>query len=302
MSTAQHVGVVGLGLVGTALAGRLARAGFSVWGCDHDEGACQRWQAQGGQLAPSLQALAAQCPQVVLAVFDTAGVLQVVEGGEGEEGGEGRAGLLSVPGVRTLVDCSTGEPEALQALALRLAARGVDFIEAPLSGSSQQIAQGSATLLLGATPEALQRNQALLQALAEQQVHVGGAGMGARAKLATNLVLGLNRAALAEGMAFAEQQGIDASIFLTLVLATPARSDAARIKGPAMVHAHYAPQSRIVQHLKDLRLMLAAAQATGQRLPFTEVHARLLQAAVAHGEGELDNAAIIEQMRRERSD
>ena len=142
---------------------------------------------------------------------------------------------------------------------------------------------------------------ALLDALSPRRIHVGGAGMGARAKLATNLVLGLNRAVLAEGFVFAERLGITPATFLELVLATPARSEAALAKGEQMVHGDFgAPQSRIRQHLKDVELMLAGAEALGQRLPLSETHAALLRAAVAAGDGELDNAAIVRQLRREK--
>jgi 3-hydroxyisobutyrate dehydrogenase-like beta-hydroxyacid dehydrogenase len=139
----------------------------------------------------------------------------------------------------------------------------------------------------------------VLEALSPQRVHVGGAGMGARAKLATNLVLGLNRASFAEGLVFAESLGITPATFLELVLASPARSDAAALKGPLMVAEDFAPQSRIRQHLKDLELMLAAASSAGQGLPLTQAHAALLRAAVAAGDGDLDNAAVVRQLRRE---
>jgi 3-hydroxyisobutyrate dehydrogenase-like beta-hydroxyacid dehydrogenase len=123
--------------------------------------------------------------------------------------------------------------------------------------------------------------------------------MGAKAKLVTNLVLGLNRAALAEGMVLAESMGIAPEQFLHLVLHTPARSDAALTKGPLMVAEDFAPRSRIRQHLKDVQLMLADAKRTGQELPLSQVHAQLMQAAIDAGDGELDNAAIIRQIRRE---
>lgn len=287
MSDTQTVAVIGLGLVGTALAGRLTAAGFSVLAYDRDAAARERYAAAGGQVEASLPALGARCAVAVLAVYDTAGVLSVVEGMAG--------GAL-----RAIVDCSTGDPDALAALAGRLAERAIDFIEAPLSGSSQQIAAGEATMLLGAAPEALQRHEALLQALAAKRIAIGGAGMGARAKLATNLVLGLNRAALAEGLVFAQSLGIAPAAFLQLVLATPARSDAALAKGAMMVEERFEPpQSRIHQHLKDLELMRQQAAAAGQRLPLTDTHAALLRAAVAAGDGELDNAAILRQIRRE---
>jgi len=280
---------VGLGLVGAALGARLAGGGFAVLGHDRRSEACDAWASAGGQLAPTLALIGQQCTCVVLAVYDSADVQQVIEG---------PGGLLEGGATKTCIDCSTGDPDALQALAARMARRGVTFIEAPLSGSSEQIGVGAATMLLGGDRAAIDQHAALLDAISPQRIHVGGAGMGARAKLATNLVLGLNRAALAEGFAFAERIGIPAETFLALVLATPARSDAALAKGERMVREQFAPQSRIHQHLKDVELMLAAAQAAGQRLPLSEVHAALLRAAVLCGDGELDNAAIIRQLRR----
>jgi 3-hydroxyisobutyrate dehydrogenase-like beta-hydroxyacid dehydrogenase len=284
------IGLIGLGLVGQAIAGRLASAGFELVGFDREASACEAWASPGRRIAASPAALGAQCQRAVLAVFDTTSVLAVVESEQG---------LLAGVPPSALIDCSTGDPDALQALAGRLAARGVDFIEAPLSGSSQQIASGTATMLLGASGEAIVRHRDLLDAIAPHRVHVGGAGMGARAKLATNLVLGLNRAALAEGLVFAERLGIEPARFLELVLATPARSDAAMTKGAMMVGGDFKPQSRIRQHLKDVELMLQQAASVGQRLPLSAVHAELLRAAVAAGDGELDNAAIVRQLRRE---
>ena len=287
----MKIGLVGLGLVGTALAARLKEAGYEVIGLDARPEACAAFAVAGGLLAASLPAMAAQTNCVLLAVFDTQGVLDVVEGKDGLAGGT----------VRSFIDCSTGDPNALQALARRLKARGIDFIEAPLSGSSSQIAEGQATMLLGGEADAIAAHASVLQALAAQRLHVGPAGMGARAKLATNLVLGLNRAALAEGIVFAESMGIAPAQFLQLVLATPARSDAAAIKGPLMVNNEFAPQSRIRQHLKDVNLMLDGARLNGQKLPLSETHAALMRAAVAAGDGDLDNAAIIRQIRRETS-
>jgi 3-hydroxyisobutyrate dehydrogenase-like beta-hydroxyacid dehydrogenase len=289
----REIGLVGLGLVGRALAQRLCSAGFTPIGFDRSGAARDAFAASGQALASSLRELGSRCACCVLAVYDTAGVLEVTEGVEG---------LLEGAALRALIDCSTGDPDLLQALAARLHARGVDFIEAPLSGSSEQIARGDATMLLGADAPALQRHAGVLQALATQRIVVGNAGMGARAKLATNLVLGLNRAALAEGFVFAERLGIAPDVFLSLVLNTPARSDAALNKGERMARGDFAaPQSRIHQHLKDVKLMLEQAAAAGQRLPLSEVHAALMRAAVAAGDGELDNAAIIRQIRRATS-
>lgn len=291
----ETLGLIGLGLVGRALAARLSAAGFGLLGFDRDPAARAAWADHGHQLADDPAAIGARCARCVLAVFDTDGVLEVVEGARGLFAGATNA-------IRAIVDCSTGDPDRLETLSARLGARGIDFIEAPLSGSSQQIAAGAATLLIGASADAAERHTSLLEAIGTQRILVGGAGMGARAKLATNLVLGLNRAALAEGIVFAERLGIPPETFVQLVLRTPARSDAALVKGQQMIDGRFdAPQSRVRQHLKDLDLMLAQAAALGQRLPLAATHAELLRRAVSAGDGELDNAAVLRQLQRERT-
>lgn len=291
----QHpVGLIGLGLVGQAIAQRLHAAGIATLGYDIRAEAREAFAAHGFAVAATAKEVGTASPTVVLAVFDTAGVIDSVEGAQGLLAG-------SAPQTTLLIDCSTGDPELLQTLSERLAAHGIAFVEAPLSGSSEQIAAGNATMLVGTDAATFERATPLLSAIAQTRVHVGGAGMGARAKLATNLVLGLNRAVLAEGMVFAERLGIAPAAFLELVLATPARSAAAEAKGRMMVEERFAPQSRIRQHLKDVDLMLAAAATHGQGLPLSQTHAALMRAAVAAGDGELDNAAIVRQLRRERT-
>jgi 3-hydroxyisobutyrate dehydrogenase-like beta-hydroxyacid dehydrogenase len=130
---------------------------------------------------------------------------------------------------------------------------------------------------------------------------MGGAGAGARAKLALNLVLGLNRAALAEGLAFAEGLDLEGAAFLSLLRDSPAYSAAMDAKGAIMLEGRFSPpQARLAQHRKDLALMLAEAERTGQPLPLGAAHAALLDAAIAAGDADLDNAAVLQQLRRMR--
>jgi 3-hydroxyisobutyrate dehydrogenase-like beta-hydroxyacid dehydrogenase len=155
--------------------------------------------------------------------------------------------------------------------------------------------------MLGGSDAAIAACAEIWPVIAARHVRVGPAGAGQRAKLATNLVLGLNRAALAEGIAFAEALGLDPAAFVELVRITPAYSRAVDIKGARMLGRDYAPESRIAQHRKDVGLMLAAAEAAKLPLPLTAAHAALLDAAVAAGDGDLDNAAIVEVWRRART-
>ncbi len=291
----RRLGVVGLGLVGCALAQRLTQAGYTCVGYDVREAAMRAFADSGHTTCAAPEDLLHEANTLVLAVFDTDGVEAVVQA---LLEARTRLGLTSSP--LALIDCSTGDPERLAALAQRLAALGIRFVEAPLSGSSAQIAQGQATLLTAGAPQDVAAVAPVLEAISPQRIAVGLAGMAARAKLATNLVLGLNRAALAEGFVLAESMGITPQAFLQLVLASPARSDAALAKGEMMVRGEFAPQSRIRQHAKDVQLMLSMADRTGQHLPLSATHAQLLQRAIEAGDGELDNAAILRQIQRER--
>lgn len=293
----QCVGLIGLGLVGTAVAKRLRAAGYLCVGFDVRKEALLAFENAGFQTSPSVEGLLKQTNTLVLAVFDTLGVMDVIAQIKQHRPIQKQ----STQPALSLIDCSTGDPVKLAELASALVADNIQFIEAPLSGSSVQIENGQATLLLGGEVLHIQNVAPLLNALASSQQHVGGAGMAAKAKLATNLVLGLNRVALAEGMVFAQTLGISPEIFLQLVLNTPARSEAAVVKGSMMVNEQFEPQSRIRQHLKDVQLMLDMANLRSQSLPLSQAHAQLMRNAIAEGDGELDNAAIIRQIRREKS-
>ena len=303
MSTASvfvpspHIGLVGLGLVGTALAKRLSLAGYGCIGFDVNPVAMKVFESSGFEVVTSVISLLEKTNTLVLAVFDTKGVSDLVS-----QITQHRADDHQVPSEPlVLIDCSTGDPLKLADLAKQLALNNIQLIEAPLSGSSVQIANGDATLLLGGEPHQIEIMGNVLNAFATNKVHVGSAGMAAKAKLATNLVLGLNRAALAEGIVFAQAMGIEPAAFLQLVLSTPARSEAAVVKGDMMVKEQFEPQSRIRQHLKDVQLMLDIAQGHSQNLPLSQAHAQLMRNAIEQGDGELDNAAIIRQIRREKS-
>ena len=287
------VGLVGLGLVGSALGQRLLGAGFEVLGYDIDPARLRAFAAVGGRAAASLAEIGGRCERAVLALYDTTTVEEVLEADDGILAGRPRTTLV--------VDCGTGDPDRLELLAARLAARGAALVEAPLSGSSAQIAAGEGLCLAAGERAAVERASDLLAAIAPRRHYVGAAGMGARAKLATNLVLGLNRAALAEGLVFAETIGLDGRTFVDLLRDSPAYSRAIDAKGEKMLAGDFVPEARLRQHAKDVGLMLDQAAARGRVLPMTRAHARVLDDAIAAGDGELDNSAVIMQIRRYRS-
>jgi 3-hydroxyisobutyrate dehydrogenase-like beta-hydroxyacid dehydrogenase len=134
--------------------------------------------------------------------------------------------------------------------------------------------------------------------VAAKVFYLGPSGSGSKAKLASNLVLGLNRLALAEGLIFAEKLGLDLEAFLELLKVTPAYSAIMDTKGEKMLKSDFTPQARLRQHHKDVSLILKYAEQAGQELPLSKVHLDVLQKAIESGDADLDNSAVIKELRR----
>jgi putative dehydrogenase len=289
----QPIGVIGTGLMGTACAKRLLAAGFDVLGHDIDPAKLEQLTKLGGRAARSISEIARACDRIVLAVFNTDQVEQAIEGPQGL--------VASRPaGAPPLVAIcvSTCDPDRIAALAGRLPAARLRFVEAPVSGTSDQTARGDALGLVGGEPAAVEAAREVIAAIAPRWRHVGVAGNGGRTKLAVNLILGINRAALAEGLVLAERMGLAPDRFLEAARESAAYSQVMDIKGGKMIAGNFAPQGYITQSHKDFSLMLEQARRHGQQLPLGEIYASLMEGCIAAGEGELDNSAVIREIRR----
>ena len=182
----QVIGVIGLGLMGEVLADRLMAAGFGVQGHDIDPAKNARLAARGGEAVPLAEV--ARRDVVVLAVFSTDQVEDVVE-----------RTLKPVGGGKIVLCTSTCDPDRIAALAARVAP-DIRFLETPVSGTSEQVRNGEGLGLIGGDPQVAAEVKPLLDAVFPRRVHIGQWGDGGRAKLAVNLILGLNRLALAKGI------------------------------------------------------------------------------------------------------
>lgn len=189
-----------------------------------------------------------------------------------------------------IIDTSTGDPREMAALGADLAAQGVHYLDATVSGSSAQLLQRDVLVMVGGDAAIFERCHDLFATFARETVHVGPCGSGAKMKLVTNLVLGLNRAALAEGLAFAQQLDLDLTQTLDVMRRSMAYSRIMDTKGEKMVAQDFTPQAKLSQHLKDVRLMLAASSI---QLPLSGTHRDLLEKAVSLGFGDADNSAVI---------
>jgi 2-hydroxy-3-oxopropionate reductase len=175
------------------------------------------------------------------------------------------------------------------------------MIEATIGGSSALLRDGAAPLFLGGDKAQISCAQPILDILSSRSFHLGDFGAGAKFKLIHNMAIGLNRAVAAETLCFAEALGFDLNQSLDILLQSPASSTAMAAKGQKMIEAEYQPpQARLAQHLKDVRLILAAAEETSTKVPLTQLHEELLSRAESRGFGNADNAAIIEAYREDK--
>ncbi len=285
MASRTPVGVIGVGLMGEVYTRRLVAAGFTVIGYDVDPAKNARLANLGAQ-AGTLADIAQKCEPIVVAVFNTEQVENVVE-----------HALIPTAAGKIVLVTSTCDPDRIAALGARVGDR-LRFLETPVSGTSEQVRQGDGVGLIGGDQKIAADAAPVLDALFAKSFHIGKIGDGGRAKLAVNLILGLNRLALAEGLVFAARLGLNPAAFLDVARRSAAASQVMDTKGPKMIGGDFAPEGRVRQTLKDTQLMLDQAHKAGQQLPLLQIHADVLQACVRHGDSEQDNSIVIEEIRR----
>lgn len=289
----KTVGIIGLGLIGASLAKRLIAAGFEVHGYDINPDRGAVLGSLGGKPAASLADMGKACRTILISVLTTDQVEAVLESGE-------PGGPMGLDRGHVVICTSTCDPDRIEALARRLAGAGVRFLEAPLSGNSDQIALGNGLGLIGGERALADAVAPVLDAICPRRHLVGAVGAGGRTKLAVNLVGGLNRAVMAEGLAFAESLGLDLLPFLEVLKASAAYSRTMDNRGTKMALSDFTPHAKISQSRKDFLLMHEAAKRSGQQLPLASVYLELIEGCLAHGESDLDNSAIIQEVRRRR--
>jgi 3-hydroxyisobutyrate dehydrogenase-like beta-hydroxyacid dehydrogenase len=248
--------------------------------------------AQGAVRANTPAELGQQCRYVFISVMTTEVVAKLCEGPDGL--------LQAQCPPQYILDTTTGDPDDTIALAQRLTKQGVSFLDTTISGSSTQIRDRQGLYMVGGARRAFEACEELLRLVTNQYVYVGPSGSGSKAKLASNVILGLNRLALAEGLVFAEELGLELDAFLQVLKQSPAYSVAMDVKGDKMIRGDFTPQSRILQHHKDISIVLKYAAAAGQDMPLTKIHFDIMAAAIAADDGELDNSAVIREIRRRK--
>ncbi|MGE3778206.1 MAG: NAD(P)-dependent oxidoreductase, partial [Pirellulaceae bacterium] len=247
----DKIAVIGLGLVGSALSERFLQAGHAVVGFDIEPQRCQELHQRGGIVAPSAADAARAASLCVLSLPTSQHVETVL------------AEIVPYLWGKTVADTTTGAPEFSRATGEHLAADHVAYLDATIVGSSRHVQQGTALTLVGGEASVFEASRTWLSCFSTRSFYLGSWGSGASMKLVVNLVLGLNRAVLAEGLSFAERCALDPRVALEVLRAGIAYSRVMDTKGPKMIEREFSPEARLAQHHKDVRLILEMAERYG---------------------------------------
>ncbi|WP_343616234.1 NAD(P)-dependent oxidoreductase [Novosphingobium sp.] len=283
---------LGLGIMGAGMAARLIGAGFevAVWNRSAEKAAALR--ALGGHVAAS-PAEAARGAQIVVSMLaDDTVSRQVWTGPEG-------ALPAMAPGA-VAVESSTLTSPWVRELAGLASARGVEFLEAPVTGSRDQAAQGTLRFLMGGEASAIAAARPALDAMGSASVHLGPAGSAATVKLANNFLCGVQAAALAEALALLEKSGLDVEQAFSILAEGAPGSPLVKAVGRRMLERAYTPHFLVPLMAKDLAYAQAALGEAGIHSGIAETARQRFSAADAAGQGHRDIAAIIEPLREKR--
>ncbi len=279
-------GVIGLGAMGKGMAGSLRRAGCQVHVFDVRTEAAEAFAAEGGVACASPAELAARCDVIVSVVVNAAQTESVLFG-------EGGCAAAMKPG-SVFVMCSTVDPGWSMALEARLAALGILYIDAPISGGAAKASSGEMTMMTSGRPEAYAAVGSLLDAMAAKVYRLGDqAGAGSKVKIINQLLAGVHIAAAAEAMALGLREGVDPAALYDVITHSAGNSWMFENRMAHVLAADYTPLSAVDIFVKDLGLVLDMARASKFPLPLSSTaHQMFMQASTA-GFAREDDSAVI---------
>jgi 3-hydroxyisobutyrate dehydrogenase-like beta-hydroxyacid dehydrogenase len=281
----NRIAIVGVGLLGSAVASRLLDGGFKVTGYDTRPDQLTRLRARGLEAAASLKEVAAGADAAFTILPTPESVETAILGAEGL--------LRLLPRSAPLIQMSTISPTLTRRLAEAAAAAGVAFLDAPMSGTSAMVERGDCTIFAGGDAALVETCRPIFSAIGKRTTHVGPAGSASLAKLATNLLVVLNTAALAEALVLGAKGGLDPRALVDILKDSAGASKMVDVRGPLMAERRFEPQMKLDLFLKDLRLMLEEGQRLGVALPLTSLTQQLCLATVSAGRSGEDLAALI---------
>jgi 3-hydroxyisobutyrate dehydrogenase-like beta-hydroxyacid dehydrogenase len=280
------LGFLGLGIMGYPMARNLLRAGHEVAVWSHSSAKARELAAaEKGRFCATPKEGAENADVIFLIVGDTGMSREVILG---------KGGIIE--GVRpgtVVADASTIAPTASRQIGQALAAKGVDFLDAPCTGSKAGAEGGTLTFMIGGSREVFERVRPILEVMGKRFFYCGGPGMGLHAKLSQNLILSNLLQGFNEGMVLAVKAGVDPSLMLEILDNSAAKSGLVSAKAPLVLRRAFAPAFSVKWMHKDIGLMLESANELHVPLPLTALTREMFQAAIAGGYGDEDICATI---------
>jgi 2-hydroxy-3-oxopropionate reductase len=280
----SKLGFIGLGIMGAPMAGHLIAAGHDVFLTTRSK-VPDALQTGKAVVCASAQEVAQKADIIFMMLPDTPDVQKVLFGENGVA-----AGLTQG---KTVVDMSSISPMETKTFAEKINALGCDYLDAPVSGGEVGAKAASLTIMVGGTEAAFTRVKPLFELMGKNITHVGGTGDGQTCKVANQIIVALNIAAVGEALLFASKAGADPARVRQALMGGFAASRILEVHGERMVKRTFNPGFRIGLHQKDLSLALSGARALGVALPQTAGAAQLMQVCAANGMQDLDHSALV---------
>ncbi len=283
----MKLGFIGLGIMGTPMAGHLLAGGHELFVSTRSK-LPQALLDAGAKACTNAREVARAADIIFTMVPDTPDVEAVLFGEFGVASG------LSAG--KTVVDMSSISPIATKGFAQKITALGCEYLDAPVSGGEVGAKAASLTIMAGATEAGFARVLPLLQLMGKNITHVGGHGDGQTTKVANQIIVALNIAAVGEALVFASKAGADPAKVRQALMGGFASSRILEVHGERMIKRTFNPGFRIALHQKDLNLALQGAKALGVSLPQTAGAAQLMQACAAQGWDQMDHSALVKAL------
>jgi 2-hydroxy-3-oxopropionate reductase len=284
MNGSPTIGFIGLGIMGKPMARNLLRAGYPLVVLNRSRGPVDELAAEGARAAATPREVAAASDIVITMLPDSPDVEAVVLGADGVAAGI-RSGAL-------YIDMSTIAPATARAVGAALRERGVDVLDAPVSGGEKGATDATLSIMIGGTDAAFARAEPILRLLGKNIVHVGPDGAGQVTKACNQIVVGVTIEAVAEALALAAASGVDQVAVRAALLGGFAQSKVLEVHGQRMIDRAFTPGFKSKLHRKDMNIAVNAGQEAGLQLAAAALVRERFDELLARGEGELDHSAL----------
>jgi len=285
MADKPKVGYLGMGIMGSAMAGRLVDAGYSVTVWNRSRDKCALLESKGAKVADTAQSLIETCDVTFACTSDPASAKAVVFGEQGV--------LAGISAGKCFVDMSTVDEETVKEIGAAVVAKGGRFIEAPVSGSKGPALQGQLVILSAGEQKLQEEVQPMFDIMGKRTFFLGEVGCGARMKLVINMVMGINMVALCEGLSVGTKAGLNGNDILEVIKEGAIASPMYGLKGPKILAGDFAANFPLKHQQKDVRLALALGDEVGQPMPLAASANEAFKAARAAGKGDDDFSAVF---------